>query len=66
MCLCVSQQASPGFTVDKKGQREARGYPLLTGCLWRAREAAPESGLMVEMDAQSPRGAIHFMASAHL
>lgn len=66
MCLCVSQQASPGFTVDKKGQREARGYPLLTGRLWRAREAAPESALMLEMDAQSPRGVIHFMASAHL
>lgn len=64
--FCVSQWASPGCTVDKKGQREARGYPLLTGCLWRAEDAAPESGLMVEMDAQSPCGVIPFMASVHL
>lgn len=45
---------SLGCTVDKEGQQEAQGYPLLTGCLWRAEEAAPESGLMVEMDAESP------------
>lgn len=63
--VCASQRASPDCKVDKKGQREARGYPLLTGCLWRAGEAAPESGLMVEMDAQSPCGVILFMASVH-
>lgn len=68
MCLsvCVSQCATAGCTVDKKGQQEAPGYPLLTGCLWRAEEAAAESSLMVEMDAQSPRGAIPFMTKAHL
>ncbi len=68
LCLsvCVSRWVSPGCTADKKGQREARGYPLLTGCLWRAQETAPESGLMVEMDAQSPRRVIPFMANAHL
>lgn len=63
---CASQWALPGRTVDKKGQREARGYPLLTGYLWRAQEAAPESSLMVEMDARSPCGVIPFTAKAHL
>lgn len=52
--------------VDKKGQREAQGYPLLTGSLWRAEEATPESGLMVEMEAPSPCGVIPFTAGAHL
>ena len=66
LSVCVNQWASPDSIVDKKGQQEAQGYPLLTGCLWRAEEAAPESGLMVEMDAQSPRGVIPFMAKAHL
>lgn len=48
-CLC---------TVDRKGQHGASGCPLLTGRLWRAREAAAESSLMVEMDGQYPCGVI--------
>lgn len=56
-CLC---------TVDRKGQQGAPGCPLLTGRLWGAREAAPESSLMVEMGGQYPCGVIPFMAAAHL
>lgn len=56
----VNHRVPPGSMVDKKGQQEAQGYPLLTGCLWRAGEAAPESGLMVEMDSLFPCGVILF------
>lgn len=45
--------------VDERGQAQPPGAPSLSARLPRAAGgAAPESALMVEMDAASPRGAV--------
>lgn len=66
MCPLCAHECGCLCTVDRKGQQGAPGCPLLTGLLWRARGAAPESSLMVEMDGQYPCGVIPFMTTAHL
>lgn len=52
-------------TPDKKVQRDTSRKASLLRLILTDSKAAPESSLMVEIDARAPHSENHFMSSAH-